>query len=440
MITKRVRIEDGDFSNINDLFDWLSAITASLAGLTDDITIYFEGGQSWGSSSAAYSLLSYSGSVHFNGHTITIASDPADSVPSVFYGIISLEATSTDAAAAVFLYRKIKCGSDAGLIISLSSGDFQYWNMENCVLCMKVTNNFNMSGGSDPDLFQYFKNCAIFLSCSTQLETLNFYCPIHNTVVCVFSSHEVNFVFTGTGSPFTCYAPSFYNYGAGGLKTSLTAAVLDDPKAVDPVFAEQVIQSAGDVSETMMERSCALTAASSDAALDSGNIGQSAITDILGIARPQGNGPDRGPYEFVPAPAVYEATILDLDADELEMALRISLGCDRRQPFAGEEPKTKGDRRGWWGDVLNPDTNDRIGSRIWLLRRAKMVDKDVLKDAREYAKEALQWLVDDKIVKEILITVEKTSDYSISTYIDLVKPLDSETYRYSFLWNIGNGN
>lgn len=52
------------------------------------------------------------------------------------------------------------------------------------------------------------------------------------------------------------------------------------------------------------------------------------------------------------------------------------------------------DRRGWWGD---DDPKHVIGSRLWLLDRAKG-PANVAQRAEDYAREALQWMLDDGVV------------------------------------------
>ncbi|MSU92920.1 MULTISPECIES: phage GP46 family protein [Pseudomonas] len=64
------------------------------------------------------------------------------------------------------------------------------------------------------------------------------------------------------------------------------------------------------------------------------------------------------------------------------------------------------ERFGWWGDSYPPITNDRIGSRLWLLRRVKLTPQ-TQRDAEAYAHEALQWLLDDGHVVDIAIASEK---------------------------------
>lgn len=65
--------------------------------------------------------------------------------------------------------------------------------------------------------------------------------------------------------------------------------------------------------------------------------------------------------------------------------------------------------QGWWGDSFPNLVNDRIGSRLWLLRRRSLTDQTV-RDALTYARESLQWMLDDGRVTDVAITAERGSD------------------------------
>lgn len=91
-------------------------------------------------------------------------------------------------------------------------------------------------------------------------------------------------------------------------------------------------------------------------------------------------------------------------ADVLVRAVLISLFTWRR---AKPDDITEGEKMGWWGDGVEPPAvNDRIGSRLWLLRRAKLVPQTI-NAAREYAQEALAWLVEDGAAVRVDVTAER---------------------------------
>jgi phage gp46-like protein len=91
----------------------------------------------------------------------------------------------------------------------------------------------------------------------------------------------------------------------------------------------------------------------------------------------------------------------DLATDDgLRSAVIISLFTDARARDDDALPDASADRRGWWGDCANDDSNDRIGSRLWLLARAKVIDATAIR-ARDYCREALAWMVADGVAAAI---------------------------------------
>lgn len=81
----------------------------------------------------------------------------------------------------------------------------------------------------------------------------------------------------------------------------------------------------------------------------------------------------------------------DRDA-ALTRAVIISLFTWRRA--ANDDPLDDEQRYGWWGDSFPAAADDRIGSRLWLLQRVRLNEQTRL-DAEHYAREALQWLIED---------------------------------------------
>ena len=84
--------------------------------------------------------------------------------------------------------------------------------------------------------------------------------------------------------------------------------------------------------------------------------------------------------------------------DGLTRAVVISLFTDDRAHLDDVLPDGTNDRRGFWGDsVLPPQGAPRdglwaTGSRLWLIAREKQT-AETARRAREYAEEALQWLI-----------------------------------------------
>lgn len=84
----------------------------------------------------------------------------------------------------------------------------------------------------------------------------------------------------------------------------------------------------------------------------------------------------------------------------------ISLFTWRRA--APDDPVDDDELYGWWGDTYPIVADDRIGSRLWLLRRVRLT-AETRRDAEFYAREALQWLIDDEHVRVIDIITEQVA-------------------------------
>lgn len=130
----------------------------------------------------------------------------------------------------------------------------------------------------------------------------------------------------------------------------------------------------------------------------------------------------------------------------LETAVVISLFTNRRAraddalPDGAANGPDGGDRQGWWADAYN----DRpIGSRLWLLSREKQLPA-VLARAKDYAEEALAWLVEDRIASRVTVTAEmvRTGVLGLAIDIDRIGPAGNAgnsadgpvSFRFSYAW------
>ncbi len=108
-------------------------------------------------------------------------------------------------------------------------------------------------------------------------------------------------------------------------------------------------------------------------------------------------------------------TAINLKA-ALTRAVQISLFTWRR---ANVDDVLDDDQRfGWWGDSFPSVADDRIGSRLWLLRRVKLTAQTQL-DAEFYAREALQWLIDDGHIRAVEIQTARLDDQRLNLRIYL---------------------
>ncbi|MDH0730986.1 phage GP46 family protein [Pseudomonas sichuanensis] len=83
-----------------------------------------------------------------------------------------------------------------------------------------------------------------------------------------------------------------------------------------------------------------------------------------------------------------------------------------------DDPVDDEERYGWWGDSFPRVADDRIGSRLWLLRRVKLTER-TQRDAEYYAEEALRWLVEDGQVLGVAITSERADSTRLNLRVVL---------------------
>lgn len=126
------------------------------------------------------------------------------------------------------------------------------------------------------------------------------------------------------------------------------------------------------------------------------------------------------------------ADITEYQADELVQATLISLFSWRKSN--DDDGVNIPNRQGWWGDAFASETNDRIGSRLWLLRREKLTD-DVVTRAREYAEESLQWMIDDALASVINVSTDRENN-RLNMSVEIVRPGDAQSIqaRFQNLW------
>lgn len=132
-----------------------------------------------------------------------------------------------------------------------------------------------------------------------------------------------------------------------------------------------------------------------------------------------------------------ESMLLAQD-DGLTTSVLQSLFTDRRAEPDDVIPGGAEDLRGTWLDAFADEEGDRMGSRLWLLERAKLLPETVTR-MREYCEEALEWMVRDGVAKSVAVETWIVRNYPtgiIGAQIDIVKP-DGTTTRYKFdkLWS-----
>jgi phage gp46-like protein len=110
----------------------------------------------------------------------------------------------------------------------------------------------------------------------------------------------------------------------------------------------------------------------------------------------------------------------------------ISLFSDRVANADDAIPDGTTDPRGWWAD----DAKYPVGSRLWLLGREKQIDS-VPQRAKDYCKEALQWMLDDGVVARFDISAQWVRDGLLGLQVTAYQQDGTTTsVKFSAAWNL----
>lgn len=125
----------------------------------------------------------------------------------------------------------------------------------------------------------------------------------------------------------------------------------------------------------------------------------------------------------------------DLDTDDgLETAVVLSLFTDARAADDDILPLGQADRRGWWADGFGDEAGDRIGSRLWLLHAAKQLPEVLIK-VKEYAEEALAWMVEDGVAIKVEVDTWIPREEVLGMVVRIYRPTGAAaSYRFESLW------
>ena len=122
--------------------------------------------------------------------------------------------------------------------------------------------------------------------------------------------------------------------------------------------------------------------------------------------------------------------------NDLSTAIMISLFTDRRANEDDVLPDGTAPR-GWWADAMD---GQKIGSRLWLLERARSLP-ETFALAKDYAQEALQWLVDDGVAAKVDVAatgVHGTDCINVlQLQIDITQPDGKRLgWKYRYAWDL----
>lgn len=107
----------------------------------------------------------------------------------------------------------------------------------------------------------------------------------------------------------------------------------------------------------------------------------------------------------------------------LETAILMSLFVDQR---VREEDSETGETRGFWAENL---IGYNMGSKLWLLDRSKITN-DTLRLYEQYVKEALAWMIDENIIRDVSAEAVRNGN-RISCTMTVYRP-EGDVSRYKF--------
>lgn len=122
-----------------------------------------------------------------------------------------------------------------------------------------------------------------------------------------------------------------------------------------------------------------------------------------------------------------------VSANPLDTSVLVSLFTWARA--SEEEVEENAPKYGWWGDKVDPDNTDSTGSKLYLLRREKITPETIEK-AKEYIRQALQWMIEDGVASEININVERNSGNNerVDAIVTIKRGDNLRTMRFNDLW------
>lgn len=115
--------------------------------------------------------------------------------------------------------------------------------------------------------------------------------------------------------------------------------------------------------------------------------------------------------------------------DSILTGVLLSLFSDAEWPALHKD-----ERRGWWGDCLAEDGEDRLGSLLWLRRQRKLTTETATL-IRGDCEAALAWMVKDGVARSVAVTAEIQKPDRVALRIVLGRPDgQSSLIRFSLAW------
>jgi phage gp46-like protein len=132
------------------------------------------------------------------------------------------------------------------------------------------------------------------------------------------------------------------------------------------------------------------------------------------------------------------------DTQSLATAVIVALGTDRLANPGDRLPDPDdNNRRGWWGDADAEEIWDGwpIGTRLWLMRREKIVGSGAQQGSttvriENYIREAIQPFLDRRIGSQMEVVVTRVDRQRIDALVRIYRGRVLEIdLRYQILWS-----
>ncbi len=122
-------------------------------------------------------------------------------------------------------------------------------------------------------------------------------------------------------------------------------------------------------------------------------------------------------------------------ADDLQNAVMISLFTDARASDSDVLPN-QNDRRGYWGSAID---GENWGSKLWLLETARDL-QTTYNDAKQYASDALAWLVTDGVAEKVEVETGRyeSDDCKVlmALQVKIYKPRQVINFNFQYAWQL----
>ena len=92
-----------------------------------------------------------------------------------------------------------------------------------------------------------------------------------------------------------------------------------------------------------------------------------------------------------------------------------------------------GRRNGIWGATYEDDPTTVTGSRLWLLSREK-ITTETLQKCKDYAEQALAWLVKESVADKVEVAVERNGLDRVDRLVLISRDAENIRLQFADVW------